>query len=358
MVLLDPEGVVVGWLAGAEYLFGYSVEEMVGKRLDVLFTPEDRERGVPEHELEIARANGRALDDRWQMRKDGTRFWASGAVVQLRNEDGTAAGFAKMLRDRTDLKAQLEAAERRADTLGATDRRKTLFLATVAHELRSPLQSLMHAVELLRIGPLGEQAAGPVRTIERQVELMTRLVEDLLDLSRLSAGKVKLQPCVVDLNEVLQRAADTVRPATEKRRQQFHVLLLPARVELEADPDRLHQVFVNLLSNAIKYTPEGGKVWLKATVEGEEAVARVEDNGVGIAPEMLPRIFELFTQEETSRPMDEGGLGLGLSLVQELVSLHRGTVQVRSEGKDKGSELTVRLPLRRSPPLPEPGVPS
>jgi two-component system CheB/CheR fusion protein len=124
------------------------------------------------------------------------------------------------------------------------------------------------------------------------------------------------------------------------------LLLLPTRIELDADADRLHQVFVNLLSNAIKYTPEGGKVWLKATVEGEEAVARVVDNGVGIAAEMLPRIFELFTQEETSRPMDEGGLGLGLSLVQELVSLHRGTVQVRSEGRNKGSEFTVRLPLR------------
>ena len=175
VVLLDPEGVVVGWVAGAEYLFGYSVDEMMGQKLDVLFTPEDRERGVPEHELEVARANGRAMDDRWQLRKDGTRFWASGAVVQLRNEDGTPAGFAKMLRDRTDLKAQLEAAERRADTLGATDRRKTLFLATVAHELRSPLQSLMHAVELLRMEPL-------LRRIEAGEIDTTRVISHRLTL--------------------------------------------------------------------------------------------------------------------------------------------------------------------------------
>ena len=349
VILIDPQGIVVGWFAAAEHIFGYTRQEMVGRSSEVLFTPEDRERGIDVHELDVARANGRGEDDRWQLRKDGTRFWASGVVTPLRDEAGELVGFGKVLRDRTDLKAQLDAAENRAAALAAANERKNLFLGTVAHELRSPLSPLVSAMELIRLAcASGADITAPLRVMDRQVATIERLVEDLLDVTRIGAGKVRLEMSELRLDEVLRRAAESLRPHAEERRQEMRVLLLPSAVWVEGDPDRLHQVFVNLLSNAVKYTPEGGRVWLKETIEGAEAVVRVEDTGVGIGADVLPRIFELFTQEESSRPMAEGGLGLGLPLVRELVTLHGGTVQVRSEGKDKGSEFTVRLPLRRA----------
>ncbi len=348
LLLLDPAGRVVGWLAGAEHVFGYTAEEAVGQPADILFTPEDRERGLSGHELEVARQDGRAEDDRWQVRKDGSRIWASGAVIALRGASGEVVGFGKVLRDRTDVRAQVEALESRAEALASADRRKDLFLGTLAHELRNPLGALGNALQLLRLaGPRAADLSYPVQVIGRQVEFIRRLVDDLLDVTRVAAGKVELRVQPVRLQGALSRAAEECRPSAEARRQDFRVLLPPAPITLEADPDRLHQVVTNLLNNAVKYTPEGGGVWLKATVEGGEAVVRVEDSGVGIDAEMLPRIFELFTQEESSRPRAEGGLGLGLPLVRHLVSLHGGTVQVRSEGRGKGSEFTVRLPLKR-----------
>jgi PAS domain S-box-containing protein len=338
LILLDPKGVVVAWLAGAETVFGFTAAEMVGQPVSRLFTPEDLARGAHEHELEVAGADGRAEDDRWQVRKDGTRIWANGVLTPLRGPSGGLAGFAKVLRDRTDVKAQIDAHAR-------ADQRQRVFLGTLAHELRNPLGPLANAAQLIRQGQ-GAAVEAPVRMIERQVEFIRRLVDDLMDFTRVSAGKVRLRLQAVGLEDVLTRAADCCRPEAERRRQEFRIILLPTPTVVEADPDRLQQVVVNLLTNAIKYTPEGGGVWLKATVEGDEAVVRVEDTGVGIGPDMLPRIFDLFTQEEESLDRSQGGLGLGLPLVRELVALHGGTVQVRSEGRGKGSEFTVRLPLR------------
>jgi PAS domain S-box-containing protein len=347
LILLDPAGTVVAWMAGSEQTFGYTAAEIVGKTLHPLFTPEDRERGVPEHELEVARQDGRAEDDRWQVRKDGTRIWAVGVVTPLRGPGGELVGFGKVLRDRTDVRAQIEATERQAEAASQASKRKSVFLGTLAHELRNPLAPLSNAVELLKMGQKGAEAtAFAVQIIERQLATMRRLVDDLLDMSRIEAGKIRLEKQPTDLNAVLTRAADACRPAVQKHRHDLRELLLPAATSVDGDPERLLQVFVNLLNNAVKYTPDGGGIWLKQTVEGGEAVVRVEDTGVGIDPEMLPRIFELFTQEESSYARAEGGLGVGLALVKELVTLHGGTVQVRSEGKGKGSEFTVRLPLR------------
>lgn len=348
LLLLDAGGRIVGWLAGAEYIFGYRAEEMIGQPVTRLFTPEDVQRGLAEHELEVARKNGRAEDDRWQVRKDGNRIWASGAVIALRDFAGEVVGFGKILRDRTDVKGQIEALENRVEALENADQRKNLFLGTLAHELRNPLAPLVNALHLIRLaGPIHENLAYPIKLIERQVDFIRRLVDDLLDITRIEAGKVQLQVGPVRLQEVLNRAVETCRPKAEERRQDLLVLLPPAPIHLDADSDRLYQVVVNLLNNAVKYTPEGGRIWLKATIEGDEAVVRVEDTGVGIDAEMLPRIFDLFTQEESSRSSSEGGLGLGLTLVKELVTLQGGTVQVRSEGRGKGSEFTVRLPLQQ-----------
>jgi two-component system CheB/CheR fusion protein len=351
LILLDASGTVVDWLAGSEHIFGWTRAEVMGETLHRLFTEDDQARGAPDHEMAVARADGRAEDDRWQVRKDGTRFWASGVLVPLRDASGAVVGFGKVLRDRTDVRAQVEALDNRADALADSNRRHELVLATLAHELRTPLGALANAVELMALaGAASEEIRYPLQIVQRQVDAIRRLVDDLMDVGRAGAGKLDLERTPVDLRGVLLRAAEASRPPAEQRGQDFRVLMLPGALPVLGDADRLRQVIVNLLDNAVKYTPEGGRVWLKATVEGQEAVVRVEDTGIGIAPEAQPGIFELFTQEEVARPMAAGGIGLGLSLVKQLVTLHGGTVQVRSEGRGKGSEFTVRLPLA-------PGVP-
>lgn len=346
LLLLDPQGRVTGWLAGAEHIFGYQPDEILGQPASLLFTPEDVERGLSDHELEVARHNGRAEDDRWQVRKDGTRIWANGVLIPLRDPQGQLLGFGKILRDRTDVKERLAALESRLEDLLKAQQRKDQFLGMLAHELRNPLAPLVNAVQLLQLAVPGhEPLAYPVQLIERQVDFLRRLLDDLLDLTRIGVGKIDLKMQPVDLNELLRRIMEARRGQAGERRQHVELLVPSGPIRVEADPSRLQQVFVNLLTNAMKYTPEGGRIWLKATVEGEEAVVRVEDTGVGISPEVLPQLFTLFTQEASSHLRSEGGLGIGLSLVKSLVTLHGGSVQVRSEGKGKGSEFTVRLPV-------------
>ena len=203
---------------------------------------------------------------------------------------------------------------------------------------------LSNAVQLLRLA--GQQDAGlefPVQIIERQLEALRRLVDDLMDVTRVGAGKVRLQLEPLDLRCLLDQEVRAAAPAAREKGLQLQFLAPEALLVVDGDPGRLRQVFANLLTNAVKYTPGGGSVWVKLTVEAEEAVVRVEDTGMGISPEMLPQIFELFTQEESSLPSSAGGLGLGLPLVKELVALHGGSVQVHSEGRGKGSEFTVQL---------------
>jgi signal transduction histidine kinase len=215
--------------------------------------------------------------------------------------------------------------------------------------LRNPLAPLLNAVELIQMTvPDTEDLGFALGLVRRQVQFMQRLVDDLLDVTRISTGKVQLQNEFVHVQELLQRVAEICRPEIEEHHQKFEVILTSTPVVIEADPARLQQVFVNLLHNATKYTPEGGDVWLKQTVEDEAAVVRVVDTGIGIAPEMLPRIFDLFTQEESARTKSPGGLGIGLALVKDLVALHGGQVLVRSDGRDKGSEFTVRLPFKQA----------
>jgi signal transduction histidine kinase len=173
---------------------------------------------------------------------------------------------------------------------------------------------------------------------------MRRLVDDLLDVTRIGAGKIELRREPLVLQDVVHRAVESARPIVGERRQRLEVVVPPSPMVVEGDSARLEQVFVNLLNNAAKYTPEGGNVWVKGTTEGDEAVIHVEDTGVGIPREMLPHIFDLFTQVDASRAYSQGGLGIGLSVVKSLVALHGGSVQVRSEGPGKGSEFTVRLP--------------
>jgi signal transduction histidine kinase len=234
--------------------------------------------------------------------------------------------------------------------LAESDRRKDEFLAMLAHELRNPLAPIRNAVELMRLRGADEPDLQWARDIiERQVQHMTRLVNDLLEVSRITRGKVVLQKEVLNVAAVMGRAAETSRPHIEVRRQNLTVSFPPEPAFLEGDMTRLAQILGNLLNNAAKFTPEEGQVQLSARVEGAEIVFRVRDTGIGIAPEMLRRVFDLFVQVDNSLDRSQGGLGIGLTLVRSLVELHGGSVQVFSDGPGSGSEFVVRLPALANP---------
>jgi signal transduction histidine kinase/DNA-binding response OmpR family regulator len=234
------------------------------------------------------------------------------------------------------------------------DRQKGEFLAMLAHELRNPLAALLNALQLLRSCGL-EGAAVQARDVaERQVRHLARLVDDLLDVSRISNGKIQLRKGPVDLREPLARAVETARPLVESRRHQLSISLPDHPVLMEADSARLEQVVANLINNAAKYTEPGGRIELEATAEGTEAVVRVRDTGIGIAPDLLPRVFDLFTQADRSLDRSQGGLGIGLTLARRLIDLHGGSITASSPGVGHGSEFAVRLPITLEAQLAEP----
>lgn len=351
MVLLDDEGCIVGWVCGAEQVFGYSGDDLCGQRLDVLFVDEDRRRGIPAHELHVAAQDGRAEDDRWHLRKDQTRIWVTGALSALRDSNQRLVGFVKIIRDRTDLRVQVESLENRVAALIKADEHKNVFLGTLAHELRNPLMPLVGAVELIRqLFPHEEALEFPLGMIQRQVDFLAALVNDLSDVTRIGVGKVQLAISQVALEPLVEEVVQSCAALIDERKHRVNILLPTVPIIVEGDPVRLRQILGNLLHNAVKYTDQEGTIWIKATVEGQEAVIRVEDTGLGIPAPMLPHIFELFTQVESSSAKAAGGLGLGLSIVKDLVNLHGGSIQVRSEGVGKGSEFTVRLPLQQPHP--------
>jgi PAS domain S-box-containing protein len=342
---VDARGSVTSWNAGAKNVFGHEEHEIVGKDGAVLFTPEDRARGVPEMEIRAARRDGRAHSERWHLRKDGTRFWGSGLMMPLR--DG--GGFLKIMRDWTEARRSKELLERQAEALQLADRRKDEFLATLAHELRNPLAPLRNGLEIVRRAGVDEEVAERARAMmERQLGQMVHLIDDLLDVSRISRGKIELRKDRVALAQALQSAIETVQPLIERHHHELTVESLPEPVFVEADAVRLAQVFANLLGNAAKFTPPGGNIGVTVERRAGEVVVRVKDDGIGIEPAMLPRVFDLFAQATEASERSQGGLGIGLSLVKQLVEMHGGTVEARSGGLDMGSEFTVHLPIAPS----------
>jgi two-component system, sensor histidine kinase len=235
---------------------------------------------------------------------------------------------------------------RRAEALRVADRRKDEFLATLAHELRNPLAPIRNGLEILRIAGNDPQKTALAREMmERQLLQMVRLVDDLLDVSRITTGKLAVRKTIIDLHDALRDAVEIARPFIESRRHAFETILPPEPIPVEGDRTRLAQVFSNLLNNAAKYTHPGGRIQLRLGREGRDAVVRVRDNGVGLAPESLHVIFEMFNQVDRTLERSQAGLGVGLTLARRLVELHEGTIEAISDGTGKGSEFVVRLPL-------------
>jgi PAS domain S-box-containing protein len=342
--LLDAEGRVASWNAGAERIKGYKAAEIIGRHSSVFYPREARERGWPEQELAAAREQGRFEEEGVRVRKDGSTFWASVVVTPVFDAEGGLRGYAKVTRDLSDRKRieQLERAERQTNE----------FLAMLAHELRNPLAPITNALNLLSRKPTREPGELWVREVlERQTAQLSRLVDNLLDVSRLTRSAVVLDRRPVDLRNIVRNAVDASMQWIRERAHRVEISLPEDRLMVDGDEVRLNQVVQNLVHNAAKYTPNGGWIQVSAGVESGRIVIRVRDNGVGMDAELLRSAFELFRQANQSLDRPQGGLGVGLTLVQRLVALHGGGVEARSDGPGLGSEFLVRLPMREEPPI-------
>ncbi len=335
---LDPQGHITSWNREAQRILGYSEAEAIGQHFSIIFTQEDNQAGIPETELTIAVEQGRAEDERWHLRKNGERFWALGIVSPSFDAMGLHTGFSKILRDMTERKLAEEA-------LQAANRDKDEFLATLAHELRNPLAPLRNGLQLLRLTSEPATARETHAMMERQLSQMVRLVDDLMDVSRITRNKLTLRKMRIELQSIIQSAIETARPLIDKKCHKLNVTMPPQPIYVDGDLIRLAQVFCNLLNNSAKYTAPGGHITLTANVQGEEVVVSVRDNGIGIPPESLPGLFNIFSQVDRSLERAEGGLGIGLALVKGLTEAHGGRVEVESDGQGHGSSFHVRLPI-------------
>jgi PAS domain S-box-containing protein len=348
IVMLDPQGRVSTWNSGAARINGYAADEIIGRHFACFHTAEDRMRERPDALLAAATEHGTVEEEGWRVRKDGSRFWANVVLTVLYGSDGTLRGFAKVTRDMTERK-QVEALEE-------ASRQTRQFLAMLGHELRNPLAPIRNAVGVMRMREIADPQIKYCRDlIERQVAQLARLVDDLLDASRITTGMIGLQPERLDLAHVATLAVEASRPNIEARNHAFTIELSREPIEVSGDQTRLVQVVQNLLNNAAKYTPRGGNITLKLRREGAMALIEVRDDGIGIAPEMLPRIFDLFMQGDGGLARTEGGLGVGLTLARRIVEMHGGSIEASSEGMGCGASFQVRLPaLEQATPLAQP----
>jgi len=462
--LVDVDGIVTNWNVGAQHILGYTEAEIVGKDGAKLFTLEDRVKEVPSKELATAAMLGRAEDERWHVRRNGSRFWASGIVTPVRDQTGNLIGFSKVMRDMTErnklteerdrffalsmdmlsivhldgrfqrinpafqevlgfseeellamslfelvhqddrhdtqtgyeslangepikwmenrlrtkegtykwvawsyfpvpedglafgvgrditeLRQMHEVLQLRAEELEDANRIKDEFLATMSHELRTPLTSIMGWARLLGSNRLNEkEKERAVHVIQRNAEAQSKLIEDLLDVSRIITGKLRIELQPVSFASITESAINSLGPAIDAKQLQLEKMIDPAAGPILGDPARLQQIVTNLLSNAIKFTASEGRIDVRLQRSDSRVRLEITDTGVGIAGEDLPYIFERFRQVDSSNVRTHGGLGLGLAIVDYLVRQQAGTVCAKSEGLGKGATFTIEFPLTRS----------
>lgn len=341
--MLDPGGHIVSWNLGAQKNKGYEASEIIGQHFSRFYPPEVAASGWPEQELRNALRDGRFEDEGWRIRKDGSRFWASVVITALHDATGRHRGFAKVTRDLTE--------RRRVTALEDEGRRVTNFLAMLGHELRNPLAPISNALELLKREKTESAAVVHTRDIiGRQLRQMTRLVDDLLDVGRITSGKIQLENKPVRLRDAIAEAIEAVRPLIDGKSQTLHLQAQDADPWIAGDSARVIQIVSNLIHNAAKFTGHGGSIRVSLSRTATDADISVRDDGPGIPPQDLQRIFDLFVQGEQNLARTQGGLGLGLSLVQQLTTLHGGRVSAFSTGRPgEGSEFVVQFPTTEAP---------
>jgi len=336
--MLDPEGTILTWNSGAEAIKGYTASEVLGRNFRMFFTAQDILEGKPQAELAVAKSRGRAESAGWRVRKDGSVFWANAVLTPVHDDHGQLRGFAKVTRDLSE--------QRRLQEVEQAGRRMQEFIAMLAHELRNPLAPIRNAVSLMQDDRLGApERRQATSIIDRQLGHLTHLVDDLLDVGRIATGKILLRDEFIDFRRVVALSIESARDAIDTHRHELVVEMPDRPIPMRGDATRLTQALLNLLTNAAKYTPDGGRIVLRVEFVDGLAVTSVTDNGRGVAPEALERIFDLFTQERPTSGMDDPGLGIGLALARALVEQHGGQLTVESAGVGRGSTFRIALPL-------------
>jgi two-component system CheB/CheR fusion protein len=346
--MLDRKGLIASWNSGAERVLKFTQSEAIGQPLSLIFGPEDREAGIPAKELEQAQKLGSVTQEGWRLRKDGIKFWGVGTLTALVDASGQLRGYTKILRDNTAQKLSEEALKQASRIAEEANKAKDNFLANVSHELRTPLGAIVLWINLLEEEgtPVAQRVKETLDAIKRCADEQGKLIEDLVDTSRIVAGKFRLDFREVPLNSVVQAAIESIRPNAIEKGIKIEETLDPRIGTVNADPSRIQQVIWNLLNNAVKFTAAGGSVKVEMRRYDKNVEIRVTDTGQGISKEFLPYIFERFGQAD---PFGDGrfnnGLGLGLSIAKQIVEMHGGTISAESDGPQKGAVFIVWLPL-------------
>ena len=349
IISINFERIITSWNKAAELLYGYSADEAIGKPLTMLTLPEDFNEVLTNID-EIKHSKKVKIFDTERKHSDGRHLFLEVVMSPINDEQGEVIGISTIARDMTERKRTAEklldreqAARRQAEQ---ANRLKDEFLTTVSHELRTPLNAILGWSQILQTHNLdASETNKALDTITRSARAQNRLIDDLLDVSRIITGKLRLDIRAVDLPGVISAAVDAARPAAEAKNLRLQTLIDPQAELILGDPDRLQQVVWNLLSNAVKFTPKEGRVQIRLERINSHVEIVISDTGKGIEPEFLPNVFDRFRQSDGSMTRRQGGLGLGLAIVRQLVELHGGTVSVSSAGEGQGATFTVTLPL-------------
>ncbi|MBV9007675.1 MAG: PAS domain S-box protein [Verrucomicrobia bacterium] len=345
--MLDADGYVTTWNSGAQQMKGYSAADIIGKNFSCFYTPEEKAAGKPQYNLGYARQHGACHDRGLRVRKDGSTFHADVLITALRDKTGAIRGYSKVTRDVTD---QIRTREIEAARIAAekANKAKDQFLAALSHELRTPLTPALAAAGFLaeRASSIAPEYIEELEIIRRNIQLEARLIDDLLDVTRITRGMLQLQRTRVDAHLVVQNALDVAAAAINEKALLVMTDFAAGEHHLWADPVRLQQVFWNLINNAVKFTGEGGSIKISTqTVDGWWQFA-IADTGIGVEPDRQGALFRAFEQAGPAA-RNFGGLGLGLAISKNLVELHGGKIAMESAGKDQGSVFTVTMPIAR-----------
>jgi len=331
--------------AGLELIGLEDVEQARRTSVKDFFFPEDQPGIMDVFFPSVLEKGHGEIEVRFRNFKTGKARWMAYKVLKLTDENGRALGLATVSQDVTERRRMEEDLRKLAADLAEADRRKDEFLATLAHELRNPLAPIRNALQIIRLRPDQATVEEAREMMDRQLDQMVRLVEDLLDVSRIATGKLELRREQVPLSRIVDSAIEISRPVIDHMGHELTVTMPEQPITVDADLTRLAQVISNLLTNSAKYTDRGGQIRLTATRQGSDVVLSVKDNGIGIPADQLPRLFKMFAQVDRSLGRSQGGLGIGLTLVRRLVEMHGGAVEVKSDGTGKGSEFIIRLPI-------------
>ncbi len=345
----DLQGKLTAWNPGAESIFGYSKQEVIGHCIDLIYTPADREVGVPEDERKRALEQGQAADERWHMRKDGSQFFCSGLVNPLVDNNGDVMGFAKIGRDLTEQQRINNLRTSELENIQAASLQKDQFFAVLSHELKHPLNLIQLNTDLIARSQAVRNAsnlAKAVQSIQNAVRSQSRIIDDLMDISRMRTGKLKLNFTTLSYQDLLKGIEPVFLTLVQGESVSLESFMPDEPLYIYADPTRLEQVIWNLLNNAWKFTQGGDRICLELKREGEQARLDVIDTGVGIAEDFLPKVFDMFGQADMQHAeRSKHGLGIGLALVKQLVEAHNGRIEAHSEGIGRGARFSVWLPV-------------